>query len=91
MKVIRRNIATGDVIECNVRDTPDENPELVTFRFIERFEPGPGEVRHLNIHQEYISFDEFRIDNQNTSETGTYSGEILELGETVYSLTWETN
>ena len=83
-KVVRRALATGDLIECDVT----ASSEIVSFRIIKQSIPDKGRVRTLQIVDHTIGLT---LSDEQFEEPGEADVEILEAikdGEVVFSLEW---
>ena len=91
MKKIHRTLATGDVVECQVRNTPDGIMELTNFGIVQQYEPIQGEVRKLQIHHWDGQFGNLGIAGAQPGQIdmSDTDWELLHQGDYVFNLTWE--
>ncbi len=91
LKVVHRTLATGDVLECTLKNLLDGTVELIAFRMIKEVSAKPGEARHLRVHQHKLQRGEPEADSPEPGEIGTLEGRVLEEGEDVFSLVWDAD
>jgi len=92
LKVVRRTLATGDVIECTSKDSPGGTPELVSFGRVEESKAKRGQARHLQVRQVIREKGKPQTEPRKPGEISESKSErIGDEGENVFSLTWEAN
>lgn len=91
VKVFRRTLATGDVIECNVMDMLHGAIVTSSFRIVERAPEQSGRVRELRVEYGEPGSNSSDAEYGEPEEIDPSEAEELRQGETVFSHAWDGN
>lgn len=89
LKALRRTLATGDVIECNVTEMVHGATITSNFRIVERAPEQSGRGRELRIKYAKPGPNSSDADYGDPDEIDSSEAEELRRGETVFSLAWD--